>query len=164
MPRADNRTLEDFVEDTFAQLKVNVRNVHSRRALLYKVPEDIAKRKDVCLNCETKGAPKARRAGEKTHREHVVPRGVIMAHLLGSPESKSTSISKVEVKRAIELFRIVCVVDKNEEKYLNRTYDGCRAKVSMPLDWSFSDGDPWARYEMVRAVESNLTFWSCKSP
>jgi hypothetical protein len=155
----DDRTIEDFVADTHAQLQVPVRNIHSRRAVLYKVSEDIAKHNLLIIWYETDGAAIARLNGHKLHREHIVPRGVRTHYLLGRPENRNSDISMESVERAVELFRLICWVNEDEKQYLNTVYDGWDAGHCMPPGWAFDMGDPWARYERVRVLEPLMTQW-----
>jgi hypothetical protein len=39
--KTDSRKIEDYICDTAILLTVPVKNIHTRRALLYKVSEDI---------------------------------------------------------------------------------------------------------------------------
>lgn len=155
---ADTRTIEEFVVDTVAQL-VPVTNVHSRRALLYKVSEDIAKRDSLVDRYQTTAAISANTSGQRRHPEHVVPRGVITNHLLGRPEDATTPIPRRSVERAIQLFQLICWVSAEEEQFLNKNYDGWDAAHCMPPGWDFDADDPWARYEQVKRLEPRMSQW-----
>ena len=174
--RRDNRTIDVYVQDTLALLKLrNTKdeklNKHSLRSWVYKISEDINSRqksktnqlrKDLVywtVSARDKYAGSTANDFKGLHLEHPVPRGKIVRWLCDLPTPEVA-----HVIRAIDLFLISCWVttssgvdyQNSEECALNREkYDekeSGRIKDSMPHDWCFLHGDPWDRYRYVLSL------------
>ena len=155
----DNRTLQHFIDDTASLLSVPVRNIHSRRALLYKVSEDIVERiknpnefplsdpavkpywtKSAHARYQDNQQDPAIKNYQGLHLEHPVPRSVITDWLCGTQHNLGQSIPQVEVGRAICLFMLTCWVTggkgtdfyrNSEEQALNHgRFDGSALNIS----------------------------------
>jgi len=165
--KTDSRKIEDFICDTAILLAVPVKNIHTRRALLYKVSEDIPtvpywtvkaiKCKENKLNSKKLKIP----FHQALHLDHAVPRSVVTDWLCGVNFKPDVPVVIEHVQRAIELFRITCRVtggkgeyyDGTEQQLLNKgTYDDSKLEIKrrMPPGWCWLHGDPWARYRYVR--------------
>lgn len=184
----DDRKKMHYVCDTVSLLQVPVKNIHSRRALLYKVADDIAARQKLktesrrltpsCEQFWTKNAwdlyiTNGNCSG--LHLEHVVPKGVVTDWLFGADHVLEDPVKDVDVSRAIDLFMVTCWVtgpkhkrgDKNwgsEQDVLDATWCGIKCKDKMPGTWLPSSGGIWARYEFVKDKSNGkLSDWKMRS-
>lgn len=182
-PRSDNREKCDFVNDTASLLAVRVKNIHSRRALLYKVSEDITE----CLknsvepywttaaNCQyqknlfDQKVDKNVKLTRGLHLEHPVPRSVMTDWLCGVKDDPTVPVDINNVRRAIELFTVTCWVTggrgteyyaDSEEQALNKDkfkgWPELNIATNMPHGWCRLHGDPWDRYRSVRKQKTEL--------
>ncbi len=133
----DNRTDVQFKNDTVSMLSVKVENIHSRRAMLYKVAEDIAERQKssneptsnksrgkkrltwLCEQYWTESAWKKYKTNlanhEKNpftglHLEHPVPKSMVTNWLCHKNSDLENPVDQAQCFRAIDLFMCTCWV------------------------------------------------------
>ena len=163
-----DRTIEDYVLDTLGMFNVEVRNIHSRRALLSKLCEDIQRgisdrrlapdrlvpldaeswtEAAFDLYCETRPAnPKP-----LLHLEHVVPRSVVTAWLCGDADALDRRLIEAQMRRVVDIYKHTCWVTTSERHTLNvgQFAPGLNHRNAMPPQWDPMDGNLWARYESI---------------
>ena len=184
----DDRTLKHFVYDTVSLLQVPVKNIHSRRALLYKVADDIAARQRLKTDSKrltpshkqfwTENAwyqfvvNNQKKSYEGLHLEHVIPKGVVTTWLCDENHDTRKPVERKKIVRAIRLFMLTCWVtdransESSEQLVLDNTVTGFgtkKFKDNMPEDWNPTSGELWARYQLVQErSKGRLSNWKMR--